>query len=183
MYLVSLCRLINEVQVKVSHTEVTSPEPSDDKWSDFVEDLWECRLPNFRRRGYMYSSAPSSPLLGGAESEQSSKILEELIRYSSETNLLDIIDEDEEMPVFDPSPPTSPPLSTPGERSPSLCDELHVHHVFFPLVTLETPAESRRLNEEIKKLAHDVKGSAHTFTHVYLAFIFTHYFHISRERP
>ena len=97
----------------MSQTEFTSPEPSDDKWSDFVEDLWERRLPHFRHRGYVFSSAQSSPLLG-SDGEHSSKILDELIHYSSETNLLEIIED--EIPVFDdPSPPSSPPLPKQGE--------------------------------------------------------------------
>lgn len=100
----------------ISHTQsvvrsdVTTPEPKEDKWSDFVDDLWDRKLPHFRRKGYVYSSSPSSPVPSAVEENpQSSKMLNELIHHSSETNLLELADEGIHM--LEPVPPQMP--STP----------------------------------------------------------------------
>ena len=87
-----LLRLITEVQAEVSHNELNTPEPKEDKWDDFIADLWDTWLPHFRQRGYVYSSTPTHYLEAGntpaGRGNRSSQILSELIHYSSDTNLL-----------------------------------------------------------------------------------------------
>ena len=82
----------------VVRPEMTAPEPKEEKWSDFVNDLWDRKLPHFRRKGYVYSSNPSSSVPSASgESHQSSKVLKDLkdlIHYSSESNIMELANED-----------------------------------------------------------------------------------------
>lgn len=91
-----LLRLITEVQAEVSHNELNTPEPKEDKWDDFIADLWDTWLPHFRQRGYVYSSTPTHYLEAGntpaGRGNRSSQILSELIHYSSDTNLLETME-------------------------------------------------------------------------------------------
>lgn len=103
-------RLISHMQ-SIVHQDVTAPESvEDNKWSDFIDDLWDRKLPHFRRKGYVYSSTPPSPELGAAEENpEPSKVVEELIHYNSETNLMELADE--VAPVLESAPlqvPTTP---------------------------------------------------------------------------
>ena len=81
----------------VVRPEMTAPEPKEEKWSDFVDDLWDRKLPHFRRKGYVYSGNPSSAPSANGESHQSSKVLKDLkdlIHHSSESNIMELANED-----------------------------------------------------------------------------------------
>lgn len=88
--------------------DVSIPEPKEERWSDFVDDLWDRKLPHFRRKGYVYSTGPSSPATKPAESPHSSKMVNELIHYSSEVNMLEFIDEEEGATVVPPQDSATP---------------------------------------------------------------------------
>ena len=93
--------------------DVSIPEPKEEKWSDFVDDLWDRKLPHFRRKGYVYSSSPQPSTPGSPESSpKSSKVVNELIHYNSETSLVEIADE--EIPVMEPVSPQVPSVPEPG---------------------------------------------------------------------
>jgi hypothetical protein len=88
------------------------PEPKEERWSDFVDDLWDRKLPHFRRKGYVYSNGPSSPVVKTPEeTPRSSKMVKELIHYSSEINMLELMDEDEDAGA---TPFQGPTPSEPG---------------------------------------------------------------------
>ena len=77
---------------------MVTPEPREEKWNDFIQEFWENHLPHFRRHGYVYRTV--SPSASHASdypenTESSSKILDELFRCSSETNILTTIAEEE----------------------------------------------------------------------------------------
>ena len=93
----------------VVHSDVAIPEPKEERWSDFVDDLWDRKLPHFRRKGYVYSNGPSSPVIKTPEeTPRSSKMVNELIHYSSEINMLELMDEDEDANVAPSQDPTTP---------------------------------------------------------------------------
>lgn len=95
-------RLTVEVQKHVTHQDLQTPEPSEEKWDDFISDLWDTRLPHFRQRGYVYSSIPSSEMESSVpqgREHKSSEILNELIHYNSETNLLEAAEHEETLSV------------------------------------------------------------------------------------
>ena len=100
----------------VVRPEMTAPEPKEDKWSDFVNDLWDRKLPHFRRKGYVYSSNPSSLVPGArGESHQSSKVLKDLkdlILCSSESNIIELANED--IHVLETVPPDVSNTPEPG---------------------------------------------------------------------
>lgn len=107
-----LCfRLTGEVQAQVSRSEISTPEPKDEKWSDLVEDLWETHLPYFRQRGYVVSSRPNSESSFSEDPDPSSTILNELIRRDSDQNLLELLKKDTS---HRPQPPPST-LPDPGQ--------------------------------------------------------------------
>ncbi len=126
-------RLISEVQKHVTQSDVPTPEAKPEMWDDFVPDFWELKLPHFRQRAYVYSRSTSTCQVGGLfldirgalagmldrQNSHSSEILNDLIHYSSETNLLvgDSGDENEVMSSGLPSLPPSPqkPPSEEGE--------------------------------------------------------------------
>ena len=92
---------------------MTDPEPEEEKWSDFVGDLWDHKLPHFRRKGHVYSSNPSSPApITAEESAQSLKVLKDLIHYRSETNLMELADENAH--VLESVPPEVASTPEPG---------------------------------------------------------------------
>ena len=107
-------RLISHMQ-SIVRQYVTAPEPQESiKWCDFIDDLWDRKLPHFRRKGYVYSSNPSSPEPSSAEEgPQTSKVVNELINYSSETNLMELADE--VAPVLESVPPQVPNTPEYGE--------------------------------------------------------------------
>lgn len=130
MHQVSFClslylpRLIDDVKKNVSHSDLTTPEPKDEKWDDFIPDLWDSRLPHFRQRGYVYSRGSPSPDVKrrglGATQEgtgASSEILNELIHYSSETNLLALDDQDVPSDSTVPTPDYTPVKQPPERQS------------------------------------------------------------------
>ena len=91
-------RLVTQVQSYVSQSEMVTPEPREEKWNDFIQEFWENHLPHFRRHGYVYRTvSPSSSHASDypENTESSSKILDELFRCSSETNILTTIAEEE----------------------------------------------------------------------------------------
>ena len=106
-----LLRLITEVQAEVSHDELNTPEPKEDKWDDFITDLWDVWLPHFRQRGYVYTSTRTHYLEAGntpaGRGNRSSKILSELIHYSSDTNLLETMENASSIPSLHDSTTTS----------------------------------------------------------------------------
>ena len=90
------------------------PEPKEERWSDFVDDLWDRKLPHFRRKGYVYSNGPSSPVIKTPEeTPRSSKMVNELIHYSSEINVLELMDESEDATV---APSQDPPTPESGKQ-------------------------------------------------------------------
>ncbi len=96
--LVCTCRLITRVQRTRSQSELSTPEPIEEKWNEFISDLWEKRLQNFRRTGYNVRTFPASTSKAPETidvTESYSTILNELIRFTSERNLLDAFAEDE----------------------------------------------------------------------------------------
>lgn len=96
----------------VVRSDVAIPEPKEERWSDFVDDLWDRKLPHFRRKGYVYSNGPSSPVIKThEETPRSSKMVNELIHYSSEINVLELMDEAEDATV---APSQDPTTSEPG---------------------------------------------------------------------
>ena len=108
----------------MSHSDLRTPEPRETKWDDFIPDLWDSQLPHFRHRGYVYSKGSPSPDikhrgLGTAQEGvgTSSGILNELIHYSSETNLLELSDE-QEVPSVEStvSTPELTPLKQPPQQ-------------------------------------------------------------------
>ena len=120
-----LPRLIADVKKYVSHSDLHTPEPKDEKWDDFIPDLWDTRLPHFRQRGYVYSRGSPSPDikrrgLGAQEGTgTSSEILNELIHYSSETNLLVLGDQDVPSDSTVSTPEFSPVKQPPDRQSRS----------------------------------------------------------------
>ncbi len=91
-------RLITRVQRTRSHSELSSPEPIEEKWNEFISDLWDKRLQNFRRTGYNVRTFPASNLKAPETidvTESYSTILNELIRFTSERNLLEAFADDE----------------------------------------------------------------------------------------
>ena len=60
-----LLRLITEVQAEVSHDELNTPEPKEDKWDDFITNLWDVWLPHFRQWGDVYTSTRTHYLEAG----------------------------------------------------------------------------------------------------------------------
>ena len=96
----------------VVRSDMAIPEPKEERWSDFVDDLWDRKLPHFRRKGYVYSNGPSSPVIKTPEeTPRSSKMVNELIHYSSEINVLELMDESEDATV---APSQDPPTPEPG---------------------------------------------------------------------
>lgn len=70
-------------------------------------------MPHFRRKGYVYSSSPQASTPSSPEdSPKSSKMVNELIHYSSETNLPEVIDED--IHVLESVTPQVPTTPEPG---------------------------------------------------------------------
>ncbi len=94
------------IQAHVSRSEIATPEPKEEKWSDLIDDLWENHLPYFRKKGYVVSSRQSSSNSFTEEADPSSTILNELIRHDSDQNLLELLKKD--TPVRKPPPPTLP---------------------------------------------------------------------------
>ena len=130
LFLCFSLRLVTDMQSRFSRSELVTPEPRDVRWDDFVADLWDQRLPHFRQQGFVYSKATGTPpharLLG--EGDQSS-ILNELIHYSSETNLLTIFEEEPPFLTFPDDQMLSPsPVETSAMlRSDSMCTHTRTH--------------------------------------------------------
>ena len=110
LFLPSSTRLIAEVQAQASRSEIATPEPKDEKWSDLVDDLWETYLYYFRKKGYVVSSRPSSADSNSEDADPASTILSELMRNDSDQNLLELLKKD--APTRLVVPPT--PVQDPG---------------------------------------------------------------------
>ena len=109
-------RLVTQVQSSVSQSELLTPEPREEKWNDFIQEFWEHYLPHFRRRGYVYRTVSTSSSHASdypENTESNSKILDELIRCSSETNILTAFAEEEL--TLEMSSVVEPPLVDDGE--------------------------------------------------------------------
>ncbi len=118
------------MQKCVTQSDVPTPEVKPDKWDDFVPELWELKLPHFRQRGYVYSRSTSVSGAGPPldfrgvvagmlerETSHSSEILNDLIHYSSESNLLLVESEDENEVMSSGIPSASPsPKKPQGEE-------------------------------------------------------------------
>ena len=74
------CRLTTEIQAQISRAESNTPEPKDEKWSDFVDDLWEGYLPYFN----VISNGPAFADSFSEETDPSATILNELTQHNSE---------------------------------------------------------------------------------------------------
>lgn len=115
--------------------EITAPEPEEEKWSDFVDNLWDHKLPHFRRKGYVYSSSPSSPSPNAdEESHQSSKVLKDLkdlIHYSSESSITELPNEDIHMLETVPLHVSSTPEPGMNTKSKATTQHPHLPPFFF----------------------------------------------------
>lgn len=92
---------MTEVQKNAAASDV-GDSISDDVWDDFASDFWKTSLPHFRQRGFVYYADPVSayePHTGNPELARSYELLNELIHYNSETNLLATL-EDQSTPAI-----------------------------------------------------------------------------------
>ncbi len=114
----SLCRLITRVQITCSQSKLTTPQPVEEKWNEFISDFWEERLPNFRRAGYNVRTFTASSAAKPPETidvtESYSALRNELIQFTSERNLLEAFAEDElNLSASLTTPPPSEELEEP----------------------------------------------------------------------
>ena len=101
----SIVRLMTEVQKNVAASDVGDSTP-DDVWDDFASDFWKTSLPHFRQRGFVYCAGPVSALVphtGSPELTSSYELLNELIHYNSETNLLAALEDQSTLAIHDAS--------------------------------------------------------------------------------
>ena len=94
------------MQKDAASSDIGSAAPDENVWDDFASDLWETRLAFFRQRGVVYCAAPATNLASkadGGELTRSHELLNELIHYSSETNLLAAIENSHASTTLDAS--------------------------------------------------------------------------------